>query len=956
MSLIVAVHNEVDIVIAWDRQSRYSPVPGHVFAPPAEGVQKVMKINNHLAIMVTGSYNSDKRALLDDFRKQHAASSLDAAFEALIPLGSKMVLMPNERGLMIGLAGYSAGSPTYRFVLREYGDPDMSYVLDFPRNYYLSGETEPLKVAEDRIQAEGLDAPMSTGQIETRLRRIVGDCIEQYPDHVLGPVEVLTLTRAEGTNLLTDSAGPETGGDLAFSRIFVNVALTSTCPDCQQQRPVNRAATCPECGANLLSEDVQAVRGAVRNRRQALKGRLNRLADRMHSATDNPLEFATRGIPLSQSDYVKQTMTPAMATLQRRHDAIAGLLATGTWEPGAPGCLERFKELVQALDAELDFMLGLSKTMPPLELRGVHRELTRASMQLVRGHVAFSQILCVVDADEAARLTDMATISMDRAAKHHQRASALCELVTRSPSTDPFRADGSLDVASLVWSTVHRKSAYIEDAANLVRTAFAEMPGVPALPDHYAASLLPALAVGAGVVDPEILTQRVRQLHEVLDQADKSGTWIVQPTELVDRVLRGIDRFAEEMEQLGIDAKYDLPRSRVMRTLTEIYRNLIEAVLCDLGSVVLVAARAGRGDVNSTYESSVVDGIKAGEVVTELDRMGAPCGGAIHMLYRNASAHGAAKVTDTGVILTARQIEQGREVSRKPVPLSDAEFAEDMVALQEVLLALELTILPWMWSTSNQALAAAVAKAPLTKHQIDQTVALLGGLTGLFDVSLTIDGSAASITAGLHEDNTDRRGALILSLVPAVFGLSAAIQEVTFSVKGLHPVLFDRSEFLESIPLEAPHRLTMLALTTMKWLVKSESAWTARDEATYVAFLLTMVHFACYRLGLMGDPPPQVDQIDQAAEYLRLVLSRLDGVLPAERRSELTRRAVEIASALDTNLSALAPLRRRPTRSPTDENPFLQAAAATWEAMYEVQEQAKALRDSDPTVGTSTGG
>lgn len=179
MSLIVAIHNESDIVIAWDKQSRYSPAPGHAFIPPEEEVKKVAKINNQLAIMVAGSYNSDTLRLLADFRERNASASLDAAFKALLPLGSKMVLKPNERGMMIGLAGYSAGKPTYRFLIREYGDPNLTYVLDYPNNYYLSGEEGPTKTAEARIHAEGLDAPLPTAEIETRLRSIVGDCIEQ---------------------------------------------------------------------------------------------------------------------------------------------------------------------------------------------------------------------------------------------------------------------------------------------------------------------------------------------------------------------------------------------------------------------------------------------------------------------------------------------------------------------------------------------------------------------------------------------------------------------------------------------------------------------------------------------------------------------------------------------------------------------------------------------------------
>jgi hypothetical protein len=194
VSLIVAIHNESDIVIAWDKQSRYSPVPGHVFIPPEEEVKKVAKINDQLAIMVTGSYNSEKLRLLADFMERNARASLDAAFKVLLPLGSKMVLKPNERGMMIGLAGYSAGKPTYRFLIRAYGDPDLTYLLDYPNNYYLSGEEGPAETAEARIHEEGLDASLPTVEIETRLCDIVGDCIEQYPEALGGPVEVLRLT------------------------------------------------------------------------------------------------------------------------------------------------------------------------------------------------------------------------------------------------------------------------------------------------------------------------------------------------------------------------------------------------------------------------------------------------------------------------------------------------------------------------------------------------------------------------------------------------------------------------------------------------------------------------------------------------------------------------------------------------------------------------------------------
>jgi hypothetical protein len=194
MSLVVAVHNARDIVIAWDKQSRYSQV-GRAFAP-LEEVEKASKIHDQLALMVTGSYNSDKIALLAGFKQRQAQAPLDEAFKDLYEIGNKMVLQPDERGIMIGLAGYIAGEPAFRFVQRAYGDPDLTYVMDYPINYYLSGDEAAGRTAEARLESEGLTAPRPTAEITDKLSGIVGHCIELYPEVLNGPVQTLTLTKA----------------------------------------------------------------------------------------------------------------------------------------------------------------------------------------------------------------------------------------------------------------------------------------------------------------------------------------------------------------------------------------------------------------------------------------------------------------------------------------------------------------------------------------------------------------------------------------------------------------------------------------------------------------------------------------------------------------------------------------------------------------------------------------
>lgn len=195
MSLVVAVHNARDIVIAWDKQSRYSQV-GRAFAPPEE-VEKASKIHDQLALMVTGSYNSDKIALLAGFKQRQAQAPLGEAFKDLYEIGNKMILRPDERGIMIGLAGYIAGEPTFRFVQRAYGDPDLTYVMDYPINYYLSGDETAGRTAGALLESDGLTAPRPTAEITSKLSSIVGHCIELYPEVLNGPVQTLTLTKPQ---------------------------------------------------------------------------------------------------------------------------------------------------------------------------------------------------------------------------------------------------------------------------------------------------------------------------------------------------------------------------------------------------------------------------------------------------------------------------------------------------------------------------------------------------------------------------------------------------------------------------------------------------------------------------------------------------------------------------------------------------------------------------------------
>jgi hypothetical protein len=698
---------------------------------------------------------------------------------------------------------------------------------------------------------------------------------------------------------------------------------------------------CRSCGGQLPADLVMTVRAAIRERRQVFKGRLNRLEQQLADATREASTFATRGTPLTPREHLDNVLRSFMTELSTLSTAVAQLLGDTKWDVHADERITAFSKLVKLLDDALASVSSFRKVMPPVEWRAVHRELARAALEQVRGQIQFALTIIAPDATAALRQREAATKSLSRGTRHLERVSAIIERITTTPDVEPFQADGSIDMAALAWTGVGREATSIADAAQIVRASYADIPNLGDLPDEYAVLMQPVLA-SVRVVDYELLAGRAQQLRAVLERPGDPIGWLIEPELLIERLQRGIDRITAETERLGREWRHNLPRVHVMNSLTEVYRQLIEGALRDLGGIILVAARAHRGDNCASYEQAVVDGIMAGEVVGELRRIGALSDDTVDMLYRNASAHADITVTGTGIIATERVIKDGRVEKSTTTALSDDEFYEELIALQEMLLALQLALLPWAYAHSQ--LNAALAAAHPSPGQIARVLALLGGMAGLSDVAVSVVDDQLTVAAGLIHSERDRREKEILSLVPAAFGAAAAVNRVTLDIAGFKPVPFERGEFASLDSEESAHSLPLLGLTSAKWLVQSGFHWTERDEATYVTLPLAILHLQC--MTLAASTPQSTENIDRAVASLRLVLAKLDEVLPTDKRSPLTRRTLVQAKILVTSFTSLAQARRKPQPS-VNALSLAQSAEATLTPMYDIQEEAKVLRDGD---------
>ncbi|HEY4964200.1 MAG TPA: hypothetical protein VIH90_05885 [Candidatus Saccharimonadales bacterium] len=196
MSLVVAAYNDNDIVIGWDDPSTYKdPQTGKTITPP-EKVQKVRKINDKLALMITGAYTSYTVTFMNNFASSaKGLIDLGIAFEELSKMAKETMTMHKIDRYGIGLAGFHDGVPGFQRIERIYGEA-INDQPDYPNNIncYLNGIDEAYQLVADRLKEGKIFSKPATSIIEAKIRDIISECIKKYPR--LGePAKTLVLSK-----------------------------------------------------------------------------------------------------------------------------------------------------------------------------------------------------------------------------------------------------------------------------------------------------------------------------------------------------------------------------------------------------------------------------------------------------------------------------------------------------------------------------------------------------------------------------------------------------------------------------------------------------------------------------------------------------------------------------------------------------------------------------------------
>ncbi len=177
MSLVVAAHNNNEIVIAFDNLSISTKTGSR---KPDSTIEKVKQINPKLAYMMTGGFMSDKLQFMKEYvNSTQPTAELDTAFWSLYNMAKRLMVVRPSDGFRLGLAGFNGGIPGFKCITVRHGYDIVPEGAT--TNYYVSGERDPVVLSEERIKASSISS-------------IVKECIDTYPARLGDPVNTLVLS------------------------------------------------------------------------------------------------------------------------------------------------------------------------------------------------------------------------------------------------------------------------------------------------------------------------------------------------------------------------------------------------------------------------------------------------------------------------------------------------------------------------------------------------------------------------------------------------------------------------------------------------------------------------------------------------------------------------------------------------------------------------------------------
>lgn len=190
MSLVVAIENENEIIIGTDSLIL---IKKDGKKQRGKSLKKVIKINQHLAIAITGTTLEVTLQIFEQYVADLLnTTDVDIAFETLCQkIKSTTFRENNDEQYRVTVFGYTGNKPKIKSIAVQAGyitDTDETYT-----NLYFSGEHDPVTLAEALLAGKVIGSSFS--EVAYIITDTIATCIRKYPKVLCVPINIFKIQK-----------------------------------------------------------------------------------------------------------------------------------------------------------------------------------------------------------------------------------------------------------------------------------------------------------------------------------------------------------------------------------------------------------------------------------------------------------------------------------------------------------------------------------------------------------------------------------------------------------------------------------------------------------------------------------------------------------------------------------------------------------------------------------------
>lgn len=658
-------------------------------------------------------------------------------------------------------------------------------------------------------------------------------------------------------------------GALTF-RVTVATAQFS-CDKCGATFVLDASNGCPSCGEPSGVAD--GIDPRAKRRQERYRARVQNLRKDLTNVEWRRLKFPTSGPRMPPDEYLTWLHELVFGEAVEQFNVCKSLLSATDWDGNGKDQESRAQALSAAIDRLIQIVHEATTTRPPPALIGVHRQSTRAVAGIAASMGYFFEVLVASYLSKMQELQGKGQAAMDQAAALIGSVGpqvARMHRLIEEPGW--WQAHGLYDTGRTTWELVDNAPTTVAEAAQFVRKTFADIPQIASLPDAAAFMLGPAALI-SGFHDPLRLAARIRAVLRTLGDADQSQpTWIADKNAFAQLFDRAHEQLAEQVVIFGYHLRSGAPRTVMIPGAIGVYQKFMEGPLRRFGAILAAALQAKAG-VTGPLTVEAMGSALLGPVIGELERGQPILARDVDFLARNADSHYEFQLSNTGIELS----EPPRHGKQRTRSLTDDDFLEELLNLNELLVAMEAGLLAYAWNSDDPQLRAELEAVANTPEQVLQVIKALAGLKGWVEILTSREGTTMRLRGRFLRDATEIDPFVeLLPSIAAIFGAMPDVDVVIAETEVIgepRDVRFDRAVVVPDVGSNALSTTHSVGIAMANVLSQSQPDGRALHEARYV--LVAAVIFVLEALLEIMQQQHDGQLPRRLGEYLDWVLSWL---------------------------------------------------------------------------------